>query len=683
MTIQLEAELDIGKLQQQLQRLNFDKLNQNLNRAEMATGRLNRTATSVGSVFRGLGPALAGAGLLSGLTSVVNATVNFDTAMRGVAAVTGATGTEFEQLTSLAKELGATTQFSASQVADAQRFLGQAGFDTNQILEATPGLLSLAAAGQLDLAKAADIASNVLSGFNLDAEETGRVSDVLAAAAASSNTNVQQLGDAFKFVAPTANALGVSVEEAAAAIGVLSDAGIQGGMAGTNLRAIMLRLVKPTEDAATAMANAGINALDANGDFVGLETVIGQVSAAMESGAVTTSELAGIFGTEAVSGILALVNAGGRVSELTDNLEMADGAAQAMADTINSGPQGAINGFRSSIEGLQIAIGDAGLIDAFESIVRGLTSLVRGITSFAESYPTLTTGITLFGSAAAAFGVASAAISVISPLLAPFAAGVRLAGAAARVLSLALVANPIGLIITGIAAAITAAVVVWKNWDSIIEVVIDTWNRFKQALTGNEFLGSIADGFNALLNGFNDGLSNIFGGLGGLIRAPINSLIEAVEDGINSILENIPSALLPRSLSRGIRIPRLQSGGLVSGPGSGTSDSILAFLSNGEFVVNAQATRDNEELLRSINSGRTPSARAAPINPGGNRVVSSSQGRNQDNPLQPPAIINISGNVDDRAIQQMQQVIKGSPRAVGAAGNIYRKNVRGLNRRFR
>jgi TP901 family phage tail tape measure protein len=135
---------------------------------------------------------------------------DFEAAMNRVAGITRATGVEFQQLENLAKELGATTQFSASQAADAMGFLAMAGFDTNQIISALPGTLELAAAGNLDLARAADIASNVLTGYGLQAEEVGRVNDVLALASISANTNVEQLGNAFKFVAPVASAMGVS-----------------------------------------------------------------------------------------------------------------------------------------------------------------------------------------------------------------------------------------------------------------------------------------------------------------------------------------------------------------------------------------------------------------------------------------------------------------------------------------
>ena len=204
-------------------------------------------------------------------------TVDFDTALRGVQAVTGATGEAFEMVADQARDLGATTQFTATQAAEAQTFLGRAGFETNEILAATPGLLSLAAAGQLDLARAADIASNVVQGFNLEASETGRVSDILAEAAANANTNVKQLGSAMSFVAPVSNSLGVSIEETTAAVGFLSDAGIQAERAGTGLRRVMLALLDPTREAQDALDAAGISATDSEGNFVGLMDVVGQL----------------------------------------------------------------------------------------------------------------------------------------------------------------------------------------------------------------------------------------------------------------------------------------------------------------------------------------------------------------------------------------------------------------------
>ena len=201
----------------------------------------------------------AGAAALSGLAvAAIKMGSDFEAGMSRVQALSGATGAEFEALRKTALELGRTTVFSASQAAEGMQYLAMAGFKTNEIIAAMPGVLNAAAAGQVDLATAADITSNVLSGFGLKAEEAARVADVLTKAFTSSNTTMESLGETMKYAAPVAAAAGFALEEVAAAAGMLGDAGIQGSQAGTTLRAIMLRLINPPKQAAEALDALGI-----------------------------------------------------------------------------------------------------------------------------------------------------------------------------------------------------------------------------------------------------------------------------------------------------------------------------------------------------------------------------------------------------------------------------------------
>jgi TP901 family phage tail tape measure protein len=325
-----------------------------------------------------------------GATSIKTAG-DFEAAMNRVAGITRATGVEFQQLENLAKELGATTQFSASQAADAMGFLAMAGFDTNQIISALPGTLELAAAGNLDLARAADIASNVLSGYGMEAEEVGRVNDVLALASISANTNVEQLGNAFKFVAPVASAMGVSIEESAAAIGIMSDAGIQGEMAGTALRNILAELAKESD-------TLGVSVYDTNGVMLPLADILAQ----LESRGFTTAESMGEFGMRAGPALQALLSRGsGALRDLTTNLEGAGGTAARLAATNMEGFNGAVLNLRSAVEGLQIAIAQSGLLDFFQSLVERLTGVIRQLSTLD---PAVLRVITVVSGLAAAVG---------------------------------------------------------------------------------------------------------------------------------------------------------------------------------------------------------------------------------------------------------------------------------------
>jgi TP901 family phage tail tape measure protein len=316
---------------------------------------------------------------------------DFEAAMNRVRGITRATGVEFQQLENLAKELGATTQFSASQAADAMGFLAMAGFDTNQIISALPGTLELAAAGNLDLARAADIASNVLTGYGLQAEEVGRVNDVLALASISANTNVEQLGNAFKFVAPVAAAMGVTIEESAAAIGIMSDAGIQGEMAGTALRNILAELAKESD-------TLGVSVYDTNGVMLPLADILAQ----LESRGFTTAESMGEFGMRAGPALQALLSRGsGALRDLTTNLEGAGGTAARLAATNMEGFNGAVLNLRSAVEGLQIAIAQSGLLDFFQSLVERLTGVIRQLSTLD---PAVLRVITVVSGLAAAVG---------------------------------------------------------------------------------------------------------------------------------------------------------------------------------------------------------------------------------------------------------------------------------------
>ena len=191
----------------------------------------------------------------------------YDKAIRSVQAKTGATGEQMEALSNQAREMGRTMVHSATDAAEGQAFLAQAGFDVNEVMSALPGTLNLATAGGLGLARAADIASNVLTGFNLNVSEADRVADVLALTANSTNTNVMQMGDAMKFAASVAAAADADFEETAAAIGLLANAGFQGTMGGTALRGAMSKLLNPTKAAQKILDKLGISAVTSTGSL--------------------------------------------------------------------------------------------------------------------------------------------------------------------------------------------------------------------------------------------------------------------------------------------------------------------------------------------------------------------------------------------------------------------------------
>jgi TP901 family phage tail tape measure protein len=378
-----------------------------------------RTAfTNVTSSATWQAAAVGAAAIGAGLVSSIGVATDFEQAMSAVAAKTQAGQGDMAKLTGLAKDLGRTTQFSAKEVADGMDFLAMAGFEVNDVLSAMPGVLDLAAAGNLDLASTADIVSNILGGMNMDASETGRVADVLAKAATSSNVNVGMLGATFATVAPIASAAGASLEDVAAATGLLGDAGIQGEKAGTALRGMFTRLSAPPSEAAAAMQRLGVNTKDASGNMRPFGEILADVDHSMKDlnlGSADQLELQkAIFGQEAITAgaILQRAAANGELSAKTKELMESQGAAAEMAEIMNDNLAGAFTRLQSAIEGFQIQL-VSGTNPALQGFVDFAANAINVLTDMMERFP-LVTG------AVVALAAAFVALVALAPFIAAF-----------------------------------------------------------------------------------------------------------------------------------------------------------------------------------------------------------------------------------------------------------------------
>ena len=339
-----------------------------------------KTAAAIsksGSLLQSWGRAatLATAAVGAGAVLAGKSFAQFEYRMNRVGAVTQSTGALFDSLTNQAKHLGSTTVFSANQAAEGMGFLGQAGFEAHEILAAMPGVLDLAAAGQMGLAETADIASNILKGFNLNAGEMGRVGDVMAKTFISSNVNVTMLGETMKYVAPLAATAGQSLETMSAMAGKLGDAGIQASLSGTALRAIISRLLKPTGAAAAVLKDLGVVTRDSSGQMRDMEQIMIELG---EAG-ITSAQMIDLFGRRAVSAGAVLVKSAKEVSDFSDELEKAGGTAKEVAERQMSGLMGAFIEFTSAIDGMRIAIGKQ-LAPVFESLLVAFTGIARFVT---------------------------------------------------------------------------------------------------------------------------------------------------------------------------------------------------------------------------------------------------------------------------------------------------------------
>ncbi|MCM0648629.1 phage tail tape measure protein [Clostridium swellfunianum] len=318
---------------------------------------LGSSITTVGTTLtKGFTLPIVGAG-----AAATKVFVDFESQMSRVKAISGAAGADFKKLNDEAKRLGASTAFSAKEAAEGMENLASAGFSVNEIMDAMPGMLDLAASGGTDLAVAADIAASTLRGFGLEANQAAHVSDVLAKAAADTNAGIEDTGDAMKYVAPVARAMGLSLEEVTAAIGEMSNAGIKGSQAGTALRASLSRLANPSDEAAKLMKKLGFDAYDSSGKMLPLKDIIAKLQKSMSKLTEEQKQqaIATIFGQEAMSGMLTLIQAGPKeLEKLTTSFKNSDGAAKKMADTMKNNLKGQWDNFTGAIEGAAIAVGE-------------------------------------------------------------------------------------------------------------------------------------------------------------------------------------------------------------------------------------------------------------------------------------------------------------------------------------
>ncbi|MEI3413617.1 MAG: phage tail tape measure protein [Christensenellales bacterium] len=355
--------------------------------------------------FAAVGAALSAAG---GYAIKVGS--DFEAAMSEVAAISGATGEDLQSLIDKAKEMGAKTKFSASESAEALKYMAMAGWDAKQMTDGLAGVMNLAAASGESLGAVSDIVTDAMTAFGMSANESGHFADVLAKAASTSNTNVGMMGETFKYVAPLAGALNYSIEDTAVAVGLMANSGIKASQAGTALRSILTRLAKPTKDSSAAMEALNISLTDSKGQMLPLSDVMGQMRKGF-SGLTEeqkTAYAAMLGGQEAMSGLLAIVEASDEdFDKLTQSMVNSKNAAEDMANTMLDNLQGDIAIFKSATEGLGIAV--------YENLTAPMREATQAGTGMVES---LSKALTEGG----LNGLVAAVGSVLAQLVAQIAA---------------------------------------------------------------------------------------------------------------------------------------------------------------------------------------------------------------------------------------------------------------------
>ena len=348
---------------------------------EKGLSAINKAFNKISSLFsvtaKIIGSVSAAVGAVG--TAAVKAGSQFEASMSNVQAISGATGEELEQLTNKAKEMGASTKFSASESADAFSYMAMAGWKTADMLDGIEGIMNLAAASGEDLALTSDIVTDALTAFGLSAADSTRFADILASASSNANTNVSLLGETFKYVAPLAGSLGYSAEDTATAIGLMANAGIKGSQAGTALRSILTRLAKPTDESSTAMKALGLSITDESGKMKSLSEIVKDMRKGFAG--LTEDEKAAyaamLGGQEAMSGLLAVVNASDADFEkLSGAINNCNGAAEKMAEIMNDNLQGQVTILKSGLEGLGISLYE-NMQEPLKNIVKEAQNMVN------------------------------------------------------------------------------------------------------------------------------------------------------------------------------------------------------------------------------------------------------------------------------------------------------------------
>lgn len=550
--------------------------------------------------------------------------MEFDKTMARVGAVSNASAEDLGRLRDKARELGASTVFSASQAAEGMTYLAMAGFKTDDMLKAMPGMLNLASAGQVDLASASDIAASMLNGFGLEASQINRVADTMVNTFANSSTDLQGLGETMKYVAPVAASMGVDLETVAAMAGKLGDNAIRGSQAGTAMRAVFTRLVAPATEGQKALYALGVSVKDAQGNVRAMPDVLKDIGTALKKlpQAAQAAIKKDIFGQEAMSAAGILMNnaVDGTLQNFIDKVKEA-GSAERVAKEQTDNLDGDLASLNSAFEETQLTLSEA-VTPAIRKCTVWLTKGIGAVGAFAKKHETLlkvlmAVGVSIGGIIAmmAAFnmvwgGAGYILMSAVTGALKLWKGLILLKNAilvvksAMLVFNAVLLANPIMLVIAAVAALIAIGVLLYKNWDvvkakasalwswfsekcpwlasvfsdafnAIVDSFSSVWNRIKYHFTQViDFVKNIFSGeWGAAWENVKNIFANAFGGLVELAKTPINAIISLINKlfaSIGNVSLSIPD-WVPGMGGQTFgfempQIPKLANGGVVTKP---------------------------------------------------------------------------------------------------------------------
>ena len=525
-------------------------------------------------------------------TAAVKTAADFDEGMSKVAAISGATGQDLDDLRSKAREMGSKTKYSATEAASAFEYMAMAGWKTGDMLDGIEGIMNLAAASGEDLATTSDIVTDALTAFGLSASDSGHFADILAAASSNANTNVSMMGETFKYCAPIAGALGFSAEDTAEAIGLMANSGIKGSQAGTALRTIMNNLTGEVKLSGKAFGEVTIATTNTDGSMRDLSDILADCRGAFNQ--MTESEKAqaaeALVGKNAMSGFLALMNAAPEdIEKLSSAIENCDGTAEHMAATMQDNLKGQLTILKSQLEELAISFGEL-LMPAIRAIVSKIQAFVDKLNNMDEAQKKT---ILKVAALAAAIGpllvVLGKTISTVGSAMKGFASIAKVmkkVGGLGGTLKKAFAAltSPIGAVVAVIAVLVAAFIHLWNTNEDFRNKITEIWNSIKakfeafgQAITSRlnalgfdfknitEVLKAVWDGFCSVLAplfegafqviatvlgtvldvliGLFDVFSNLFQGNWSGAWEAVKSIFSSIWEGIKSIFSTVLDAL--------------------------------------------------------------------------------------------------------------------------------------------
>ena len=521
-------------------------------------------------------------------TAAVKTSMDFEAAMDKVASLSGAQGENFDRLRDKALEMGAKTMYSATESAEALQYMALAGWGTEDMLNGLEPILKLAGAAGMDLGTASDIVTDGLTAMGLSAKDAAHFADVMAVKMSKSNTDVNQLGEAFKYVAPLAGAMGYSIEDLSLALGLMANAGIKASQGGTSLRRVLQNLSDPTDKVAGAMEDLGISMFNPDGSAKSLYDLMVELRESMrglseEEQAMYASTIAGSTG---LSGLLAIVNASDKdFNNLTDAIYNANGAGMEMYDTMTNNLKGSVTELMSALESLMISMGDL-LVPLIKDVVKMIQGWVEHLNSLDETQKQQIIQVALV---VASIGPL---ITIIGKLFTSISTVVKFVQA--------LTANPVLILVAAIAAAIGGLVgTIITNWDKTKSATENVWNGIKLFVTNvvNGLLNFIEN----LFPGFKEAGAKLFTGFWDGLKSIWKKITDWVSNGVKTLAELLnPKNWFSDDGNTKSGYGRSFAAGLDNVP----YDGYKATLHKGERVLTAQENKEYN-AGRSTNSGNT------------------------------------------------------------------------------